>query len=585
VPAIIRAWMALLVLFAFLAGAGTAITPCVLPVLPALLASAGTGGRRRPLGVIVGLAATFTIAIVALASVIDGVGLPDGTVRTIAVVVLLAFGLSLLVPSVAARIEAPLSRLARFGPTSRGEGFWSGLVVGGGLGFVYAPCAGPILAAVVSVSATRGASGELVAVALGYAAGSAVVLLLIAYGGRAIVDRIRRAGRGPAVQRALGVVMVATAVAVATDLDVRFQTALANDFPAFLTNPTRALERSHAVEDRLSDLRGPARFAEASGHPRGASGLPVLGQAPDFTGTDRWFNTPGDGPLSLRQLRGHVVLVDFWTYTCINCIRTLPYVRAWDERYRKDGLTVVGVHTPEFSFEHEAKNVERAIAQNGLRYPVAQDNEYATWDAWGNQYWPAKYLIDARGRVRYAHFGEGDYGKTEAAIRALLAEAGASRLGREARVNVETAAPGLATPETYLGFEKAQGFLPGPLRPGVGRYAGVADLPPVHFALAGTWDVSREAATAVRGAEIQARVTARRVFLVLSSKGGRPRDVRVLLDGRPVPEREAGSDVRGGVLTVRDQRLYRLISLPGVQDRRLTLQVPPGVSGYAFTFG
>jgi cytochrome c biogenesis protein CcdA/thiol-disulfide isomerase/thioredoxin len=577
--------MLLLVLFAFVAGAGTAVTPCVLPVLPALLASAGTGGRRRPLGVIVGLTATFTIAIVALASVIDGVGLPDGAVRTIAVVVLLVFGLSLLVPSVAARIEAPLSRLARFGPSDRGEGFWSGLVVGGGLGFVYAPCAGPILAAVVSVSATRGASGELVAVALGYAAGSAVVLLLIAYGGRAVVERIRRAGRGPAVQRGLGLVMVATAVAVATDLDVRFQTALANDFPAFLTNPTRALERSHAVEDRLSDLRGPARFAEAGGGTHRKAGLPVLGRAPDFTGNERWFNTPGDAPLSLRRLRGRVVLVDFWTYTCINCIRTLPYVRAWDERYRKDGLTVVGVHTPEFSFEHEAKNVERAIAQNGLRYPVAQDNRYATWNAWGNQYWPAKYLIDAQGRVRYAHFGEGSYGKTEAAIRALLAEAGARRLGREAHPSVETASPGLATPETYLGFEKAQGFLPGPLRPGVGRYAGVDDLPPVHFALAGTWDVSAEAATAVRDSEIQARVTARRVFLVLSSKGERPRDVEVLLDGKPVPESEAGADVRGGALTVREQRLYRLISLPRVEDRRLTLRLPPGVSGYAFTFG
>src|SRR5262245_20259102 len=189
--------MGLLVLFAFLAGAGTALTPCVLPVLPGLLSAAGTGGRRRPLGVILGLAATHTLAIVALASVIDGVGLPDGALRTLAVVVLLAFGFAMLVPSVAERIEAPLSRLARFGPRSRGEGFWSGLVVGGGLGFVYAPCAGPILAAVVSVCATQGASGRVVAVALGYAAGSACVLFLLAYGGRKVVERLRRGGRGP----------------------------------------------------------------------------------------------------------------------------------------------------------------------------------------------------------------------------------------------------------------------------------------------------------------------------------------------------------------------------------------------------
>jgi thiol-disulfide isomerase/thioredoxin len=280
-----------------------------------------------------------------------------------------------------------------------------------------------------------------------------------------------------------------------------------------------------------------------------------------------------------------VVLIDFWTYTCINCIRTLPYLRAWDGRYRDDGLTIVGVHTPEFTFEREAANVERAVAQNRLRYPVAQDNDYATWSAWGNQYWPAKYLIDGRGRVRYAHFGEGAYEETEAAIRALLAESGAERLGDPARARVETAAADLATPETYLGYERAARFLPGPLRPGVGRYPGVDELPPIHFALSGTWDVSREAARAVRGAELDARVTARRVFLVLSSRDGRPRDVQVLLDGRPIAAPDAGADVHGGRLTVREERLYRLVSLDGVEDRRLTLRFPPGVTGYAFTFG
>ena len=577
--------MILLVLFAFVAGAGTALSPCVLPVLPAVLASAGSGGRRRPLGVIAGLTATFTIAIVALASLVDGVGLPGETVRTLAVLALLGFGVALLVPSLTARVEAPLSRLARFGPRGRGEGFWSGLLVGAGLGFVYAPCAGPILAAVVSVSATQGASGELVAVALGYAAGSALVLLLIAYGGRRLLDRLRAAGRGPVVQRVLGAVMVATAVAVATDLDVRFQTALADDFPEAVVNPTRALERSDAVEDRLADLRGRPRFEETEFGRPPMAGLPVLGRAPDFTGNDRWFNTPAAAPLELAGLRGRVVLIDFWTYTCINCIRTLPYLRAWDGRYRDAGLTIVGVHTPEFAFEREADNVRDAISANRLRYPVAQDNEYATWGAWGNQYWPAKYLIDARGRVRYAHFGEGAYEETEAAIRALLAEAGRDRLGPMAEARVETADPELVTPETYLGHERAEGFVPGPPRPGHGVYDAPDELRPVSFALSGAWYVGQESATAVRDARIEARVTARRVFLVLSSKGGRPRSVQVLLDGRPVGDDEAGEDVRGGRVTVREERLYRLVSLPRVEDRRLTLRVPAGVTGYAFTFG
>jgi thiol-disulfide isomerase/thioredoxin len=379
--------------------------------------------------------------------------------------------------------------------------------------------------------------------------------------------------------------MLATAVAVATDLDVRFQTALADDFPDVVVNPTRALERSDAVEDRLADLRGRPRFEETGTARARVAGLPVLGRAPDFTGNDRWFNTRANAPLDLAGLRGRVVLVDFWTYTCINCIRTLPYLRAWDGRYRERGLTIVGVHTPEFAFEREADNVRGAIEANRLRYPVAQDNEFATWSAWGNQYWPAKYLIDARGRVRYAHFGEGAYEETEAAIRALLAETGADRLGEMADVRVETASPDLATPETYLGHERAERFLPGPLRPGFGRYPGVDELPPVHFALAGAWYVSRESATAVRGARIDARVTARKVFLVMSSKGGRPREVEVLLDGRPVGAAEAGDDVRDGRVIVRSERLYRLVSLPRVEDRRLTLRMAPGVTGYAFTFG
>jgi cytochrome c biogenesis protein CcdA/thiol-disulfide isomerase/thioredoxin len=581
--------MGLLVVFAFIAGAGTALTPCVLPVLPGLLSAAGTGGRRRPLGVIVGLAVTHTLAIVALASVIDGVGLPDGALRTIAVIVLLGFGFALLVPSVAERIEAPLSRLARFGPRSRGSGFWSGVVVGGGLGFVYAPCAGPILAAVVSVSATQGASGRLVAVAIGYAAGSALVLFLLAYGGRQVVERLRRGGRGPMVQRVLGALMVVTALAVATDVDVRFQTALANDFPSFLTNPTHGLESSGAVEDRLADLRGRPRFqaseADADVHASAGDGLPVLGRAPDFTGNDRWFNTPGDRPLTLRGLRGRVVLVDFWTYTCINCIRTLPYVRAWDRRYRRDGLTIVGVHTPEFSFEKEAGNVRDAIAQNHLAYPVAQDNEYATWTAWGNQYWPAKYLIDARGRVRYAHFGEGNYRQTEDAIRALLREAGARRLGGMAHARVETPSRGLGTPETYLGAARAQGFAPPP-QPGIHTYERAPDdLPKNTFALGGTWNVEDESATALQAARLDAEFVARRVFLVLSSRDRIARPVRVLLDGRPVPAADAGLDVHGSVATIRRERLYRLISLPAVGRHRLTLKLAPGVTGYAFTFG
>src|SRR5437588_895955 len=417
--------MLLLMLFAILAGAGTAITPCVLPVLPALLSASAAGGRRRPLGIVLGLAITFTIAIVALAQLVKGVGLASSAARYVAIAVLIGFGLMLLIPSLAARVQAPLSRLARFGPRGRGDGFWSGLGVGGALGFVCAPCAGPILAAVTAVSASSGPSLRTTLVALAYAAGLSAVLLLYALGGRAVIGRIRRVARGHLVEQVLGVVLLLTGVAMATNVDVRFEEALARStsLPSFLTNPTRSLENSSAVQHRLASLRPPSRYAvrqSQSYH----SGLPDLGPAPEFTDTQRWFNTPGGQPLTLAGLRGHVELVDFWTYTCINCIRTLPYVKGLYAAYHRYGLEVVGVEPPEFTFEQDAGNVAQAIRSDGIRYPVVQDNTYGTWNAYSNQYWPAEYLIDASGHVRHTQFGEGEYKQSEAAVRALLTDAG-----------------------------------------------------------------------------------------------------------------------------------------------------------------
>jgi thiol-disulfide isomerase/thioredoxin len=493
----------------------------------------------------------------------------------VAIVVLAAFGLTLLMPKLADRIEAPLSRLARFGPKDRGDGFWSGIAVGGALGFVYAPCATPILAAVISVGATQGASPRLVAVALAFALGSALVLFALAFGGRRIADAIRRAGRGLALQRALGTVMVLTAVAMATDADLRFQSTLAAHLPSWAVTPTQGLENDAGVQRRLADLRedGGSKFRT----PRQMAGesLPDLGAAPDFTGNERWFNTADGRPLSLEQLRGKVVLVDFWTYTCINCVRTLPYLRAWDRKYARDGLVIVGVHTPEFTFERDPGNVADAIKREGLRYPVAQDNGYKTWEAYGNQYWPAKYLIDARGQVRYTHFGEGEYATTERNIRTLLRDAGRADLGGAAQATTQMPSD-LATPETYLGAARAERFLPRAPRAGTKRFHGrLVELPESHFAFDGVWSVDDEKATAVRDASIRGSVSGKRVFLVMSSQGNRPRKVRVLIGGKP-----------HRTVTVRRQTLYTLVSLPRTERRvPLELKFERGISGYAFTFG
>jgi len=595
--------MLLLLGFAVLAGAGTALSPCVLPVLPALLSAGGVGGRRRPLGIVLGLSVTFTVTIVGIANVVDGVGLGSDPLRDLAIVVLLAFGVALLWPGLAARIEAPLSRLAALGPRSTGDGFRSGLFVGGALGFVYTPCASPILAAVISVSAL---SGKTLAVAIAYAVGSALVLLALTLGGRRVFNRVRAAGRGPALQRALGAVMVLTAVAILTNLDVNFDQFVARHIPD--VNLTASLECSNTVTSRLHELTGhEAKFKPANGSavceggsssvraaPRNASQttllaaareLKPLGAAPEFSETQAWFNTPRAAPLSLTKLHGRVVLVDFWTYTCINCIRTLPYLKAWDAAYRKDGLTIVGVETPEFAFEHDAGNVRNAVAQFGLRYPVVQDNNMGTWNAYGNQYWPADYLIDANGQVRYTAFGEGDYSKTETAIRALLAEAG-YRVGGMGHPTGVIVPSEQATPETYLGTARAEGWMHGPTA-GTHDYGAPpgGELAVNEFAFSGTWNIGDQPAEAVANAGIDVHFFAKNVYLVLSTPGERPLPVQVLLDGRPIPPADAGADVRGGVVTVRRQRLYSLVSLRKDESHRLSLRLAPGVTGYAFTFG
>ncbi len=573
--------MLLLTLFALIAGAATALSPCVLPVLPAVLAAGTTGGHRRPLGVVAGLTLSFTFATVALTYVIDALGLPGDITRTIAIVVLVCFGLILLIPPLGDRVEAFASRLVGGPRAGRGDGLWSGFLLGASLGLVYAPCAGPILAGVITVSASQDLTADKLLIALAYGAGTGAVLYAILLGGRRLTDRLAPI-RGK-VNPVMGAVMIGVALMLATNLDIRFETFLARHAPSALIDPAHGVEDSSAIADDLASLRGSGHPASRQAGVRQAetgSSLPVLGRAPDFTDPGEWFNSR---PLSIAGLRGKVVLIDFWTYTCINCLRTLPHVEAWYEKYRRDGLVVVGVHTPEFPFERISSNVKEAIGANGLTYPVVQDNDYGTWTAYGNQYWPAKYLIDAEGNVRYVHFGEGDYGVTERAIRSLLAERGSPRLGAETRVRAQVPSRAVLTPESYLGLSRAERFAEPP-RPGTHRYSAPARLAPNQLAYGGRWTLAPEGATAAGGSSLDLDFQARRVFLVLGSPG-RARSARVLLDGRPLPDRLAGRDVHGGMLEVNAQRLYGLVDLPAVGTHRLTLRLPPGISGYAFTFG
>jgi len=578
--------MALLLIFALIAGFATCLTPCVLPILPVVLSGAATGGRRRPLGIVTGLVLSFTFATIALVYVIAALGLPNSITRTIAVVVLVGFGLSLLVPALSARIEAWLSRFGR-APADAGQGgFLSGMPLGFGLGFLYAPCAGPILAGVITVSAAQSFTAGRLAVAFAYALGSAAALYMIMLGGRRFAGPLLR--RSMRVQQGMGALMIVVAALVFTNVDIRFQTAIASSLPDFLTAPSQGLQSSDAIRGPLAAAHGalPAQEAGVSQAEAGKR-LPTLGIAPEFMDTQTWFNTPGGRPLSMRglQQQGKVVLIDFWTYTCINCIRTFPHLKALWAKYHSKGLEIVGVHSPEFPFEHDAGNVAEAIDQNGLPYPVVQDNNFGTWNAYGNAYWPADYLVDAHGFIRYVHFGEGDYTQSEQAVRSLLAEAGARHLGGEAKFRVERPSRGLTTPESYLGAARAERFVNRAITPGEDRFGTPpGKLPPEHLAYGGSWKIGGESATAGAGASLELNFNARRVFLVMGSPGG-ARRVTVLLDGKPIGNAVAGQDVKNGAATVSAQRLYRLVDLPRVERHTLTLRFARGISGYAFTFG
>jgi thiol-disulfide isomerase/thioredoxin len=397
--------------------------------------------------------------------------------------------------------------------------------------------------------------------------------------------------------------MLLVGFAMAANYDIKFENTIAKDAPAFLVDPTKGLEAQSSVHKQLVTLRGghtnalgrAVAGAQASGAGSGSESrtasagarsephlhLPVLGPAPEFIGTQRWFNTPGGRPISLASLRGKVVVVDFWTYSCINCIRTLPYVKSWYAAYHPLGLEVIGVHTPEFSFEHVAGNVASAIQDDGIRYPVVQDNEAATFDAYGNEYWPAEYFIDARGNVRHAHFGEGDYAGDERVIRSLLAEAGHATASRASARGV-IAASADVTPESYLGANRARRFANGTIVDSLHDFGAGPATGPEQLAYSGRWDIGHESATA-RGGSLSLNFNAKHVYLVMGGSGRH--SVRVLLDGRPIPASDAGADVSDGSVTTTNERLYTLVSLPNKQRHVLTLEPQDGTRLYDFTFG
>jgi len=578
--------MIILIVFAFIAGLVTILSPCILPVLPIVLSGTAGGGKSKPWGIVLGFVASFTFFTLFLSAIVKATGIGADSVRLLSVVILFLFGVSLLWPGFQVLLEKLFDRLASFSPRSdQRTGFWGGLIVGLSLGLIWTPCVGPILAGVISLALTGSVSGGAVLITLSYALGTAIPMLLIMYGGRKLLNRNQwLAANTGKIQKAFGVVMILVAGAIYLNFDRKFQTLVLEVFPSYGTGLTQ-LENNSAVQLQLQQLTKPGGTTNVKPSVIDSLMKKTYTEAPEIIPGGEWFNVDNANGLRLADLKGKVVLVDFWTYTCINCIRTLPYIKSWDDKYADQGLVIIGVHTPEFEFEKNADNVAKAIADFGIKYPVVQDNNYATWKAYDNHYWPAHYLVDKNGKIRDKHFGEGAYDETEKKIQELLAETGADV--SNVPVDNPTYQVEAQTPETYLGYNRIEALAsPEKLQSDVaGVYSIPTKLPIDQFAFGGTWTIGPERAKPDRGAKIWFNFKAMQVYLVMGPTDTQPGKVTVMLDGKPVGS-AGGEDVVNNQVTVDEDRLYKLVKFNSAENHTLELIFDDGnVGAFAFTFG
>lgn len=587
----------LLLLLSYLGGALTLLSPCILPVLPFVFARADRPFLRSTLPLLLGMALTFTVVASLAAVGSQWVAQANQIGRWVALVLMALFALALLWPRLADHLLAPFQRVgARLSARAdaadaagRG-GAGTSLLIGIATGLLWAPCAGPILGLVLTGAALHGASVGTSALLLAYALGAMTALALAVWvGGRVFRALQARLGLGDAVRKVLGVAALLAVVAIGLGWDTGLLTRLS-------TVSTARIEQGLLDAVPGAQPSPPSMMMSASAAAADAP-LPMEGTLPALTGATGWLNSP---PLDREQLRGKVVLIDFWTYSCINCLRAMPYVHEWERRYRDHGLVVIGVHTPEFAFERDPRNVMKAVQQLKVEYPVALDNQYAIWRAFNNNYWPAHYFVDAQGNIRAHQFGEGNYAHSEQVIRRLLTEAGQTDLPAPADpaaadlqgVAAQADMGNLRSPETYLGHARAEQFAsPGGQRDDTSfDYTLPAALQLNQWGLAGRWTVSDEAAQLQQsGGRIGFQFHARDLHLVLApGADGRPVRFRVLLDGKPLPAADAGADVRAdGSGVVDEHRLYQLVRQRGaVAPHRFEIEfLDAGVQAYAFTFG
>lgn len=538
--------MALQIGLAFVEGLGLAFSPCILPILPLILAGGATGSRRKPFGIILGFIVFFTIFALISRQILSVFGLAQDTLQTASFVLLMVFGLIMLVPFLEEKFsrltQGVANRAQNLGNTglASGDGFKGGVVLGGLIGLVWTPCAGPIMAAALLQVLQSKTDLDAVAVIVAFALGAAVPMLVIALASKAIIARVRGLNNHTTgIRRAMGVLLIAVAGLGLLGFNLGVAAVGSGELPKLVQSST---PDSNQLINKVE-----------TPYP-----------APEITGIVQWMNTE---PLTLAQLRGKVVLIDFWTYSCINCIRTLPYIKDWYAKYKDKGFVVIGVHTPEFAFEGNADNVANALKKFGIPYPVAMDNNFGTWNAYTNKYWPAHYLIDQNGKIVYIHFGEGRYDLTEHNIRTLLGVTGTMEKNVEAKVTTSD-----QTGETYLGNTRIEN-----------QYRGDTTVPPLHqWMLTGEWDRQAQYIEAKSaGSSLIMHFHAKKVFLVMASQDNKPVEAEISLDHGA----GFGADVQDGKVTVTGSRLYELVNLPQDGDNIVTIKaLSPGLQAYAFTF-
>ncbi|TXI08809.1 MAG: cytochrome c biogenesis protein DipZ [Rhizobium sp.] len=614
----------LLFILAYLGGVLTIVSPCILPVLPFVFARAGQPFLRSTLPMLIGMAATFA-AVATLAAFGGGWAVAANEYGRYAAMALLAlFGIVLLFPSLSDRLTRPLvslgarlSQSADRSSRSGGSAVAASLLLGVATGLLWAPCAGPVLGLILTGAALQGASVGTTLLLLAYALGAATSLALaLLIGGRVYQAMKQSLGIGEWLRRGAGVAVLVAVVAIAMGLDTGLLTQASLASTASLEQDL--VDRFHAQDSNkpssvVMKNDGGAMMSATNqmmnAKPDGAAGggsmtmamaqkptatqLPVEGVVPSLDGAVQWLNSP---PLTAAGLRGKVVLVDFWTYSCINCLRAIPYVEAWAQKYKDQGLVVIGVHAPEFAFEKNVDNVKKAIADIGITYPVAIDNNYAIWRAFDNEYWPAHYFIDAQGQVRHHHFGEGDYDQSERVIQQLLAEAGKTDVSNDI-VDVKATGAEAASneadvqsPETYVGYLRAQNFVDDAGTVNDTSHDYVAATPKLNeWGLAGNWTVGPQEATSNgTDSRLYYRFHARDLHLVLGpSADGKPVRFQITVDGRPPADSHGVDTDANGNGVVTGQRLYQLVRASGpVSDHTFEIKfLDPGAQAYAFTFG